>query len=861
MKSVIIAVILLTVISPAYSIYVSNISEINGNENIITHINFSNKGLTEIPEQVFKCKNLVSLNLSNNGIVSIPRELSELSSLKKLDLSMNRGLNPIDLDEVFENAKFKLTELSLHACNLLYVPSSLNRQSGIKYLDISSNRLTSLPYTFMELSSLETVNVSSNKLRNISWVVNYWWSLKSIDFSDNDGLQVSSVLSVLSYFDQLDEITLSDLDFFPKEFALLNVHRLNIKNSVLSSFVRTNLSTKIDQLYFENCQFEKSSLVVEVLNDFVKPDFVHFSKMNPLSLTEFLNLKADSISLYQLGELDIRPLSSISELKWLDVRGNKIEKSSLNDFKNKRPDVKLMFKEPVKKDQGVHPPIPEFVSKPTLVSTAAGIDQKVEIGRSEFSVPAQGILDEAGNVYEGPVNLEYREFVTPAEILLSGITMTSDKEEETYLFSSGGMFELNATDANGNPLFVNPEQPIQVEMYSNSTNPDMEIFTLNENGDWDVIGNDSIFEPYQFTELNQDSVMEQEDFIGKVNSQVAFVGHRYFPVVKRNKKMNSFEISFKKYKTRDIPKNVRFGTASLEVHNQNYIADLLTTKSFIYEGPDADALFTQIDSISSYCQDKYKRLRVRWWRKDFYTRRGPYFVSEINLMPDLENDRYNLHFKFKQQEYTIPVTLLSHTMDAGGSLNENKRFFSQYSMAWKKAKRMQNSNMRRLNTEITKRVQILKNLADEEKRKSMEIIYLDKLKRNSAGQIIGTSASIAFTILSFGLHNADARVRLPQPDPVSKEFVNEDMDKIKDKAEDIYVVDHSINGVMQYDENDEVFVHKLSKSSVVVFFASGLVGIYHSWMNMRTNRHTELKMYDPGDMDRETFIKLISYEN
>ncbi|MBL7898660.1 MAG: hypothetical protein JNJ99_09005 [Crocinitomicaceae bacterium] len=173
---------------------------------------------------------------------------------------------------------------------------------------------------------------------------------------------------------------------------------------------------------------------------------------------------------------------------------------------------------------------------------------------------------------------------------------------------------------------------------------------------------------------------------------------------------------------------------------------------------------------------------------------------------------------------------------------------------------MQNSNFRKLNTEIAKRVRILKNLADEEKKKSMEIIYLDKLKRNNAGQILGTSASIAFTILSFGLHNADARVRLPQPEPVSKEFVNEDLDKIKEKAEDIYVVDHSLNGVMQYDENDDVFMHKLNKSSVVVFFASGLVGIYHSWMNMRSNRHTELKMVDPGKMDRETFIKLISYE-
>ncbi|MBL7897348.1 MAG: leucine-rich repeat domain-containing protein, partial [Crocinitomicaceae bacterium] len=282
MKSILTSVICLAVFFPAHSIYVSDLSEINGNEAIITHINFSNKGLTEVPEQILKCKNLVSLNLSNNGIVTIPEELAELSALKVLDLSMNRGLNPIDVDMLFENARFKLSELFLHKCNLLYVPSSLNRQSDLKNLDISSNRLTSLPYTFMELSKLEKINVSNNKLRNISWVVNYWWSLKSIDFSNNSGLQASSVLSVLSYFDGLEEITLSHLDFFPKEFALLNVERITIKNSSIDHFVRSNLSTKIDQLYFENCQFEKPAAVVEVLNDFVEPDYVHFSKMSPL---------------------------------------------------------------------------------------------------------------------------------------------------------------------------------------------------------------------------------------------------------------------------------------------------------------------------------------------------------------------------------------------------------------------------------------------------------------------------------------------------------------------------------------------------------------------------------------------------
>lgn len=855
------AIQFLTVFS-SLAFRVSDLTDINGNENQITEIDFSNKGLVEFPTEILNCKNLVSLDLSNNGIISIPNGLSSLVNLKNLNLSHNKTLSPADLELVFDQSKFKLSNLNLSGCKLLYLPASISNQTDLQVLDLSSNRLNALPYGMMSFSKLERINLSSNFLQNLSWIVSYWWSLKSIDFSHNEGIQASGVLLSLSYFDHLEEVTFSKLDFFPEDFALMNVDQLTIKNSFIDAFPRSGVSTQIKKLQFENCKFAKTLSLVNIINEFVKPEFVYFSRSDPQNLIEFLKLEADSVTLFELGSVDLRPLKKNESLKWLDVRGNQLDKTHITEFINERPDVELLYKEPIRPDFGICPPLPQFVSQPTLKTIQAGTNQVVEFGKSLFEFPAQGILDVSGNIYTGPVNLAYREFTNPAEILLSGITMTSESENgETMMFSSAGMFELTASDDKGNELFINPEQPVNAEMFTWIANPEMEMYALNDEGSWTKTMDDSLIQSYQFNDLKQDSVMT-EDFMSKSNAQVVFGFDRYVPIVKKNRKSGTFEITLREYKTWGNHKGVTPGYGSTSVFNPDLTAKFLTNQRFVFEGAEAQKMFDKVDSISNYCDKKYRRLKLDRFKNNLYSQMGPNYISQINLMPDFERDCFILSFRFKKEKIRIPVSLVSDETGSVASLKQNRVFFGLYTNAWKKTKKIENTNQRQLKKHITKKVNTLKQKAQEERIKALKINYLDKSYFNKPrlGSNIRSSLGFAFQILSFGIHNSDSRARIPRPVEFSSEFVTAAADKIKDKPDEIYVIDHNINGVIQYDESDKLMFNRLSATSLVVFFTSGMVGIYNSWRNMRTNKYTQLELVNPLEMTRENFIKRICYE-
>src|SRR5690606_26700805 len=116
------------------------------NESEITEIDFSNKGLSEFPKEILKCKNLVSLNLADNGIIRLPIALAQFKHLESLNLSGNQSLSFVDLDELFKNAAFQLNELSLNDCELGFLPQEIGRQKQLKKLEVRGNILNNLPY-------------------------------------------------------------------------------------------------------------------------------------------------------------------------------------------------------------------------------------------------------------------------------------------------------------------------------------------------------------------------------------------------------------------------------------------------------------------------------------------------------------------------------------------------------------------------------------------------------------------------------------------------------------------------------------------------------------------------------------------
>ena len=859
MKLVLSLVIAVLFCQSSVALKITNLSDLKGNELIVTEIDFSNKGLIVFPLEILKCKNLETLNLSNNGLVDLPVELSGLVNLKSLNLSMNQGLSPTDLDLVMQSAKFQLENLTLANCNLMFLSDAISKHKNLTRIDVSGNRLTSLPYSMMEMDKLESINLSDNYLHELAWIVNYWWSLKSIDISGNKDLIVSDVLSSLSYFEQLDEVVLGEINFFPKEFELLNVHRLVIKNSDLEAFPRSDLSRPIDQLVFDNCHFKNEHQIISALNNFGQLNFVEFKNIYSLELIPFLSLEVDSVALNNLGTLNISPLINVESLKWVDLRGTTIVPVSLTKFIAERPEVEILSREKIKENFGISPPIAQYVSDPINKTIFMGSDVKVALGKSVFEIPSNAIVDANGNPVSGPVNLEYTEYLTPQDIFFSGITMTSNEGDETMLFSSGGMFNLTATDQNGNELFVDPANPIGVQLFSGSKNPDMELFKLDKKGIWQYNGKDSITEPFQYNQDKLDSIMNL-DFMSKVKSQVRFVSDRYFPVVKRNRKYKTFEISFMEFKSYSNKRNnIEANNEFIQVFNTDYVANFLTKQRFIFQGDSTGHYYTLLNNMNVYCRKQYKRMRLGGRRNASYDVIGPNFLSQLELIPDYENDQYNLKFKYQDNKINLPVSVKSSETETGASLRESRIFYKKYVRAWKQSKKIKNRNGIRLKSLLVKKANYLKRQAEIEEKQRQILMYENRDFMNEAA---GTGSIVrAFEINGFGMWNCDVRSRMTAPKIVPTDFVSENGDHVALPREKVVVIDHGMNGVVQFEQQDSAFFDSGSRTTIVVFFSAILVGVYQSWKNRMNETNTELKMLNIDKMNKETFVTYISNDN
>ncbi|MCC6370624.1 MAG: hypothetical protein IT236_06460 [Bacteroidia bacterium] len=101
----------------------------------------------------------------------------------------------------------------------------------------------------------------------------------------------------------------------------------------------------------------------------------------------------------------------------------------------------------------------------------------IHIDKSAFVYPD-------GKPYKGPVELFYREFRNPVEIMLSGIPMTVKDLDTVHLFKSGGMYEIYANDKQGNELRTVSDTSIKIKFALTDTSMDYNLYSLSPNGTW-----------------------------------------------------------------------------------------------------------------------------------------------------------------------------------------------------------------------------------------------------------------------------------------------------------------------------------------------------------------------------------------
>jgi hypothetical protein len=123
-------------------------------------------------------------------------------------------------------------------------------------------------------------------------------------------------------------------------------------------------------------------------------------------------------------------------------------------------------------------------NKDTLLVTSTG---------SLIEIPAGAFADEKGQPVSGMVNVHFREFHHPAEIILSDIPMVYDSAGKEYHFESAGMFEIQA-DLNSQRLQVAEGKQLLVRLVTLDTNKTKfnQYYMSDKNSPWQYTGRDTI---------------------------------------------------------------------------------------------------------------------------------------------------------------------------------------------------------------------------------------------------------------------------------------------------------------------------------------------------------------------------------
>jgi len=125
----------------------------------------------------------------------------------------------------------------------------------------------------------------------------------------------------------------------------------------------------------------------------------------------------------------------------------------------------------------------------TIFDVDASEGAVLKYGETEINIPESAFLDKDGKVVKGKVKLAYREVNDPVTIMMSGVPMETAEGSQEYL-ESAGMLEMIAWKGK-EPLFVNPDRKINVNMESDFSDDNYNLYNLDTvNRQWVEVESD-----------------------------------------------------------------------------------------------------------------------------------------------------------------------------------------------------------------------------------------------------------------------------------------------------------------------------------------------------------------------------------
>ena len=130
-------------------------------------------------------------------------------------------------------------------------------------------------------------------------------------------------------------------------------------------------------------------------------------------------------------------------------------------------------------------PIEGTNEAPRMFQVNADQAKSIDLGNGgSLEFPANAFVDENGKPVKGKVDIEWQEFHSLGDIMLSGIPMKYDSAGVNYDFESGGMFTIHASQK-GNPVEIAPSKKVGVNVASIQDTPCYNFYEIDEeSGDW-----------------------------------------------------------------------------------------------------------------------------------------------------------------------------------------------------------------------------------------------------------------------------------------------------------------------------------------------------------------------------------------
>lgn len=229
----------------------------------------------------------------------------------------------------------------------------------------------------------------------------------------------------------------------------------------------------------------------------------------------------------------------------------------------------FIFSPDEESSKAVITPLPGFDLEKESYKINVGQENKLTYPTgSVIHIPANAFIDKNGNLIKGEVEIFYREFHNPAEILVSGIPMTYDTLGTQYHFESAGMFDISGIQ-NKEPVFIHPEKRITVEMASRNEGDYFNQYFLDTvTGNWNYSGKDNFKKIVEDKAAVPVETNPSETLISKVEKPIK--------PQKEQSDFHSFEIVFneEEFPELTVYRGLKF---QVDKNERNFTADFART--------------------------------------------------------------------------------------------------------------------------------------------------------------------------------------------------------------------------------------------------------------------------------------------